>query len=107
MASSVSEAQLVAPDVVNPEVVHSLRRLTRAGRLSDARASTAVDRLAEGTVSCVPTATLVRDCWRLRHNLSAYDACYVALARALRCPLLTADQRLARAPELGVTVIHV
>ena len=36
--------------------------------------------------------------WALRHNLSAYDACYVALAEALDCPLLTADARMALAP---------
>ena len=36
--------------------------------------------------------------WALRHNLSAYDASYVALAEALNCPLLTADVRLAGAP---------
>ena len=37
--------------------------------------------------------------WSLRHNLSAYDASYVALAEALDCPLLTADARLAAAPR--------
>lgn len=33
--------------------------------------------------------------WQLRHNLSAYDAAYVAVAESLDAPLLTADQRLA------------
>ena len=36
--------------------------------------------------------------WELRHNLTAYDAVYVALAEALDAPLLTRDQRLAAAP---------
>jgi len=36
--------------------------------------------------------------WALRHNLSAYDAVYVALAEALDATLLTCDSRLARAP---------
>ncbi len=31
-----------------------------------------------------------------QHGLSYYDASYVALAEALGCTLLTADQRLAR-----------
>ena len=35
--------------------------------------------------------------WDLRHNLTAYDAAYVALAEALDAPLLTRDQRLAAA----------
>ncbi len=33
----------------------------------------------------------------LRADLSAYDACYVALAEALECPLLTRAERLVRA----------
>ena len=42
--------------------------------------------------------------WELRHNLSAYDALYVALAETLDAPLLTCDARLARAPLAGVTI---
>ena len=40
---------------------------------------------------------LAERAWQLRANLSFYDALYVALAEALDCPLVTADQRLARA----------
>ncbi len=36
--------------------------------------------------------------WDLRHNLTAYDAIYVALAEAPDAPLVTRDQRLAAAP---------
>ncbi len=35
--------------------------------------------------------------WRLRRNLTAYDAAYVALADALDATLLTRDGKLARA----------
>jgi predicted nucleic acid-binding protein len=35
----------------------------------------------------------------LRHNFSAYDASYVALAEAYGCPLLTYDERLAKAAQ--------
>jgi predicted nucleic acid-binding protein len=35
--------------------------------------------------------------WALRDNLTADDAVYVALAEALRAPLLTRDRRLANA----------
>jgi predicted nucleic acid-binding protein len=30
------------------------------------------------------------------HGVSFYDACYLALATQLDCPLITADQRLER-----------
>jgi predicted nucleic acid-binding protein len=36
--------------------------------------------------------------WELHPNVVAYDAAYVALAEELAAPLLTLDQRLARAP---------
>jgi predicted nucleic acid-binding protein len=35
--------------------------------------------------------------WDLRHNLTAYDAAYLALAEALEAPLLTRDRRIATA----------
>lgn len=35
--------------------------------------------------------------WKLRANLGAYDAAYVALAEILDAPLFTADLRLTRA----------
>ena len=50
---------------------------------------------------------LVDRVWALRHNLSAYDACYVALAEALDRPLLTADQRLATVPALTCPIALV
>jgi predicted nucleic acid-binding protein len=104
---ALGDAELVAPDVVNPEVVQSLRGLERSGKLTSARASAAIARLAESDISRVPTRMLLRDMWSMRANLSAYDACYVALARALECPLLTVDEPLTRAPRLGVTLICV
>jgi predicted nucleic acid-binding protein len=42
--------------------------------------------------------------WELRQNLTAYDAAYVALAEALRAPLLTRDRRLASAPGIRARV---
>ena len=41
----------------------------------------------------------------MRHTITIPDAIYVALARHLEAPLVTADLRLARAPGLGITVI--
>ena len=35
--------------------------------------------------------------WELRHNLTSYDAWYVAVAEALGLPLATLDEGLARA----------
>jgi predicted nucleic acid-binding protein len=40
----------------------------------------------------------MRRAFELRANVSAYDACHVALAERLECELIPADGRLAAAP---------
>jgi predicted nucleic acid-binding protein len=52
-------------------------------------------------------STLLPAVWELRANVTSYDACYVALAEALGCTLVTADLKLSRAPGLGVPLITV
>ena len=45
--------------------------------------------------------------WALRHDLTAYDASYLALAEGLPDPvLITADAGLAARAGRSVTVIH-
>jgi predicted nucleic acid-binding protein len=51
-----------------------------------------------------PHENLAHTAWQLRHNLTYYDALYVALATRLGSPLLTADARLARSPGLPCSV---
>ncbi len=107
IAGIVARADLIAPDVINPETLQSLRGLERGGKLSGERARKAVAKLVGSDLTRVPTVGLIEDAWTLRANVSAYDACYVALARALDCPLLTTDTPLQRAPGLGVTFLRV
>ena len=38
--------------------------------------------------------------WELRHDVTSYDAWYVALAEALGLPLATLDERLSKAKGL-------
>jgi predicted nucleic acid-binding protein len=104
---AVGDAELIAPDVLNPEVLHTLRGLERGGKLTSARASEAVERLVQETIVRVPTAGLLHEAWSIRANVSAYDACYVALARLFDCPLLTTDRPLTSAPDLGIPLIVV
>ena len=89
---------IAGPDLLRLEVVSVLRRQVRTGSLTDAGAGAAIAALLDLPIVVFPTAPLLIRAWELRHNLSSYDACYVALAEAIGCPLLTADQRLAAAP---------
>ncbi len=88
---------LAAPDLVDVETVAVLRRRWLARAISDERFDAAVTDLQRWDFERVPTLRLVRRAYELRANVTAYDAMYVALAEALGCELLTADQRLAGA----------
>jgi predicted nucleic acid-binding protein len=107
VAQAVGATNMVAPDVVNPEVLSILRRLERTGTLTARRAVQAVADLLDAPVRRFSTLPLLAEAWTLQANVSATDACYVVLARALRCPLVTADRKLSRAPGLGVPLITV
>lgn len=92
---------MAAPDLMRIEVLSAIRRLVGRKTLRIAEAELALRSLTALRVSVYPTAPLLDRAWDLRDNLTPYDACYVALAEALDCPLLTADERLSRAP--GIT----
>ena len=102
---SLSTNRLAAPHLVDTEVLHTMRKLLTRGSLSVNDAERSVGRWTRIEVQRFPMLWLTPRIWALRHNLSAYDACYVALAEALDCPLLTADARLAGAPGLACTMI--
>jgi predicted nucleic acid-binding protein len=94
----------VAPTLLDAEVLHAITRYVRRGEMSDARARQALGLLIDADINRFPIAPLVVDAWALRHNVSSYDAFYIALARSLGCPLVTCDRALAAAPGLGITV---
>jgi predicted nucleic acid-binding protein len=92
--------QLVAPHVLDLEVVSAWRRLAAAGDIDDRRAALALEDLGSLRVQRAPHLPLVDRCWELRHNLTVHDASYVALAELLQIDLLTGDRRLADAPGI-------
>jgi len=90
--------ELVAPDLVDLEVVSVVRRRLLAGALDERRGRLALSDLQDLPMTRVPARRLVDRCWELRHDLTAYDAAYVACAEALGAVLVTADTRMAAAP---------
>lgn len=95
---------LHAPHLLDLEVAQVLRRLVREVAVSAQRAHEALQDLANLRVTRYPHFVFLPHIWRLRHNLSAYDAVYVALTEQLGATLITRDARLAAATGRGVSV---
>ena len=89
-------AAIWAPELVDAEVGHVLRREVLRGDLDVEAAGEALWRLDELPVRRISHDVLCRYAWTLRDNVSFYDALYVALAEMLDEPLITFDSRLAR-----------
>jgi predicted nucleic acid-binding protein len=94
-----------APHLVDAEIGNVLRRQVTRGERSAAD-GIALLRLSADLVDhrYEHRGALANAAWRLRHNVTFYDALYVALAAAIESPLLTADGRLAKAPGLPCAV---
>ena len=96
--------ELHAPHLVHVEVVQGPRRLVRMGEVSSGRADEAIVDLADLDLHRHPHVDLLGRAWKLRDNVSAYDAMYVALAEALEATVVTCDRPLAKAPGRGTRI---
>jgi len=103
----LDEADLFAPELIDVEILSALRRAVQRDLLDPVRAEEAVEDLAAWPLERVPHRGLGADVWRLRHNFTAYDATYVAVARSLQACLVTADGPLARAPNPGIAILNI
>ena len=103
MRRIVREASL-SPHLLDLEVASALWGLVRRGALDAAVAHSALRQLAVLPVTRCDHRPLLPRCWELRHNLTVYDAAYVALAEAIGATLLTSDQRLVQAPGVRCEV---
>lgn len=100
---AVLDDDLFAPDLLVPEVYSFLRRMASSGSLRDAERLAAEMRRAP--VEYLHTWPYAERIWSWRHNMSPYDATYVALAEDLGATLVTSDLRLARAAQGIVRVV--
>ena len=96
-----------APEFLDLEVLHALRRLERRGLLSAKAAAQAVVDLIDLSIGRERHAPLLPRVWQLRDNATAYDASYLALAEALQATLVTADRKMTGVPGVEVTVALV
>jgi predicted nucleic acid-binding protein len=88
---------LHAPHLLDVEVAQVLRRYALAGLFGAERGVEALKDLADFPIARYPHQPFLLRIWELRHNVTAYDAAYLALAEALAAPLVTRDAKLASA----------
>lgn len=95
----LGDEELAAPHLIDSEVTHVLRSLVLRRSLSDEQGALALAGFTRLIITRFPADWLRPRMWALRHNLSAYDATYVALTEMSGATsLLTTAARLARAP---------
>jgi predicted nucleic acid-binding protein len=89
------------PEHFYAEVMGALRRrLLIEKKITESQATAAVGRLVSWHLHRASLAPLVPAAWKYRHNVTAADALYLALAEEINGDLLTDDYKLAAAPNL-------
>ena len=89
-----AEHRLHAPELLDLEVASSLRRQCALGAFRQERANQVLEDLRSLPLVRHRHLALLDRVWQLRHNFTAYDACYLALTEAMDATLLTRDAAL-------------
>ena len=90
------DRDLHAPHLIDLEVLNAVRRWERTGVIGPAEATAILNAFLAVRITRYSHTPLIDPIWALRHNLTAYDAAYLALAQALDAELVTMDSGLRK-----------
>ena len=97
-------APWAAPELMDAEVAHVIRRHVLRGKLASAAGESALADLLTMPIERHSHLPLVQRAFELRDNATIYDALYLTLAEILDTTLLTRDAGLARVPGVRAAV---
>jgi predicted nucleic acid-binding protein len=103
-ALAASDDTFLVPHLLDIEVLSALRSLTAGGRLDPHRLTQFLDALTALPAERYPHLPLAPRIWELRHNFTAYDAAYIALAEATNATLFTCDEKLRKGHRAHVHI---
>ena len=98
-----SEPFLV-PHLLDVEAISALRKLAAGQRIDSHRSEQFLAGLAALPAERYAHTPLAGRIWELRHNFTAYDAVYIALAEATNSVLYTCDAKLRKGHRAQVVV---
>lgn len=94
----------IVPHLLDIEVVSAMRRLVAGQRLDAHRSDQFLAALAALPAERYGHTPLLGRIWELRHNFTAYDAAYIALAEATNSVLYTSDEKLCKGHRARVAL---
>lgn len=101
---TIGSGPIAAPALLLYETANVIRRHEISRQISPDQAAQAHADLLDLAIELWPYHLLAARAWGLKHNLSIYDATYVALAETTGFTLITLDSRLAKAPGISCNV---
>ena len=98
------DESFLVPHLIDVEVISAHRRLAAQQRIDAHRSGQFLEGLAALPAERYSHAPLIGRIWELRHNFTAYDAAYIALAEATDSVLYTCDEKLRGVHRARVVV---
>lgn len=91
----------IVPHLLDIEVLSAIRRLATGRRIDSDRSEQFLSGLAALPAERYPHAPLLDRIWELRHNFTAYDSAYIALAEVTGAVLYTCDEKYVKVTGRG------
>jgi predicted nucleic acid-binding protein len=98
------DESFVVPHLIDVEVMSALRKLVAGQRIDAHRWDQFLAGLAALPAERYSHTPLIGRILELRHNFTAYDAAYIALAEATDSVLYTCDENLRKGHRARVTL---